>query len=380
MLLTDKNRIQNWLLSTIAIIIAATSLIVSHSLVIDLQHEERERVSIWAEAMRSLNDADESTDLTLVLRVIDSNNTIPVIVVDSKGNIQTTRNADESDISDMQREGNVIRVDLADGDFINVFYAESTMIQRLTRYPYIQLIVAASFMFVCILALIASKRAEQNKVWVGLSKETAHQLGTPISSLMAWVEVLRETYPDDELIPELDQDIKRLQMIAERFSKIGSEPELKAGDLREVIQHVVTYIRKRTSHKVTITTDIPDKEIIVNINAPLFEWVVENISKNAVDAMSGSGKLHLSTFAENNLAVIEITDTGCGIPKSKFESVFSPGYTTKKRGWGLGLSLARRIVLEHHHGQVYVKESQIGKGTTFRIELRLKGTEQTQKA
>lgn len=380
MLLTDKNRIQNWLLSTIAIIIAATSLIVSHSLVIDLQHEERERVSIWAEAMRSLNDADESTDLTLVLRVIDSNNTIPVIVVDSKGNIQTTRNADESDICDMQREGNVIRVDLADGDFINVFYAESTMIQRLTRYPYIQLIVAASFMFVCILALIASKRAEQNKVWVGLSKETAHQLGTPISSLMAWVEVLRETYPDDELIPELDQDIKRLQMIAERFSKIGSEPELKAGDLREVIQHVVTYIRKRTSHKVTITTDIPDKEIIVNINAPLFEWVVENISKNAVDAMSGSGKLHLSTFAENNLAVIEITDTGCGIPKSKFESVFSPGYTTKKRGWGLGLSLARRIVLEHHHGQVYVKESQIGKGTTFRIELRLKGTEQTQKA
>lgn len=380
MLLTDKNRIQNWLLSTIAIIIAATSLIVSHSLVIDLQHEERERVSIWAEAMRSLNDADESTDLTLVLRVIDSNNTIPVIVVDSKGNIQTTRNADESDISDMQREGNVIRVDLADGDFINVFYAESTMIQRLTRYPYIQLIVAASFMFVCILALIASKRAEQNKVWVGLSKETAHQLGTPISSLMAWVEVLRETYPDDELIPELDQDIKRLQMIAERFSKIGSEPELKAGDLREVIQHVVTYIRKRTSHKVTITTDIPDKEIIVNINAPLFEWVVENISKNAVDAMSGSGKLHLSTFAENNLAVIEITDTGCGIPKSKFESVFSPGYTTKKRGWGLGLSLARRIVHEHHHGQVYVKGSQIGKGTTFRIELRLKGTEQTQKA
>lgn len=380
MLLTDKNRIQNWLLSTIAIIIAATSLIVSHSLVIDLQHEERERVSIWAEAMRSLNDADESTDLTLVLRVIDSNNTIPVIVVDSKGNIQTTRNADESDISDMQREGNVIRVDLADGDFINVFYAESTMIQRLTRYPYIQLIVAASFMFVCILALIASKRAEQNKVWVGLSKETAHQLGTPISSLMAWVEVLRETYPDDELIPELDQDIKRLQMIAERFSKIGSEPELKAGDLREVIQHVVTYIKKRTSHKVTITTDIPDKEIIVNINAPLFEWVVENISKNAVDAMSGSGKLHLSTFAENNLAVIEITDTGCGIPKSKFESVFSPGYTTKKRGWGLGLSLARRIVHEHHHGQVYVKESQIGKGTTFRIELRLKGTEQIQKA
>lgn len=380
LLTTDKNKLLNWALGLVAMLIAAASLIVSHTLVNDLQQEERTRMEVWAEAMRSLNNADENTDLNLVLQVMNGNHTIPVIVLDSRGNVQTSRNIDitgtdsllvmKHNAHEWRQAGNVIRVTLDGNDFLEVCYDESTMLQRLTRYPYIQLVVVAAFMIVCIIALLAAKRAEQNKVWVGLSKETAHQLGTPISSLMAWVEVLKENYPEDELIPELDQDVRRLQIIAERFSKIGSTPELQPTDLREVIEHVIKYIGRRTSHHVSITSSIPPTPLMANVNAPLFEWVVENLCKNAVDAMQGKGSLHISATRDGNTTAIEVRDTGCGIPQGRYESVFSPGYTTKKRGWGLGLSLARRIIQEHHKGRIYVKSSELGVGTTFRIEMK----------
>jgi len=255
-------------------------------------------------------------------------------------------------------------------DYMEVCFGESIMLRRLAYYPYVQLGVVLIFVVVAIFALLSSKRAEQNKVWVGLSKETAHQLGTPISSLMAWVEVLKETHPDDELIPEMDKDVRRLQRIAERFSKIGSLPEPKPENLNDVVQNVVEYIGRRTSNKVTLAVDMPDHPLIVKMSAPLFEWVVENLCKNAIDAMEGRGSITITARDEADCFSVEVSDTGKGIPKNKFRDVFMPGFTTKSRGWGLGLSLAKRIVEEYHGGRIFVKSSELGRGTTFRIELR----------
>ena len=226
------------------------------------------------------------------------------------------------------------------------------------------------FVVVAIFALLSSKKAEQNKVWVGLSKETAHQLGTPISSLMAWVEILKEQYPDDELIPEMSQDVRRLERIAERFSKIGSLPEPVDSSMNEVLEHVTAYMDRRTSKKVEIVRRLPDHDVVVKMNASLFEWVIENLCKNAVDAMEGSGRIVLTLMEEADKVVIEVADNGKGIRKKDLKNVFTPGFTTKKRGWGLGLSLARRIVEEYHHGRIFVKQSEVGVGTTFRIEVK----------
>ena len=380
---TDRMRQVKILLSCAAVIICALSLIWSHVLVSDLALEEQRKVEVWAEAMRSLEQADEQTDLALVLKVINGNHTIPVVVLDTDGNVQTYRNLEvraqsaddvEGEVlkkaTSMREQGNVMRISLGGNEFMEVCYDESIMLRRLAQYPYIQLGIALIFVIVAIFALLSSKRAEQNKVWVGLSKETAHQLGTPISSLMAWTQVLRETYPDDELLPEMDKDVKRLQMIAERFSKIGSRPEPQPENLNEVISHVADYIGRRTNSRVHITTRLPQQPIYANLSASLFEWVVENLCKNAVDAMDGQGDITITAIEEANRYVIEVADTGKGIPKSQFSSVFQPGFTTKTRGWGLGLSLAKRIVEEYHRGRIFVKSSEIGKGTTFRIELR----------
>ena len=239
----------------------------------------------------------------------------------------------------------------------------------MAQYPYWQLGVVLIFVVVAIFALLASKRAEQNKVWVGLSKETAHQLGTPISSLMAWVEILKENYPEDELIPEMDKDVKRLELVAERFSKIGSLPEPVDASMNEVLVHVVDYMNRRTSKKVEIVSHLPEEEVIVKMNAQLFEWVIENLCKNAVDAMEGKGRIDLTLTDEGGRVVVEVSDNGKGIRKKDIKNVFTPGFTTKKRGWGLGLSLAKRIVEEYHKGKIFVKESEVGVGTTFRIEI-----------
>ena len=366
-----------------AVIIAAASLVVSHILVRDLAIEERNRMEVWAEAMRSLSTAEENTDLNLVLKVINENNTIPVIVTDDQGNVQTFRNVeiDASSYEDsmavaasmaasMRASGRDIKISLgADAGSIHVSYDESVMITRLSFYPYVQLGVVLIFVVIAIFALLTSKKAEQNKVWVGLSKETAHQLGTPISSLMAWTQILRETYPDDELIPEMDKDVKRLQLIAERFSKIGSIPEPVDTPLAEMLRHVVDYMDRRTSQKVMIIDEFSDCEAHVMVNPSLFEWVLENLCKNAVDAMEGSGTITIKATVSQRI-VIDVTDTGKGIEKKNIKNVFRPGFTTKTRGWGLGLSLAKRIVEEYHHGRIYVLKSEVGKGTTFRIEMK----------
>lgn len=407
------------ILVAVAIIIAIASLLTSHLLTRDLQIEETKSVEVWAEAMRSLNNADENTDLNLVLKVINGNNTIPVIVMDQNGAVQTHRNInknfqiDEDSLAylqnlaeNMKKDGNVIKIYLnmpdeneqqlqneeissfvdsakeqatsvtvinpqqqQRGEFLEICYDESVMLKRLAVYPYIQLTVVIIFVVIAIFALFSMMKSEQNKVWVGLSKETAHQLGTPISSLMAWSTVLKEAYPDDELLPEMEKDVKRLERIAERFSKIGSVPEPKPEDVCEIMNRVVDYMDRRTSNKVKITCHVPEEPVIVNIVASLFEWVGENLCKNAVDAMAGTGKIDIFVKEKQNQVDIEFVDTGKGIPKNNFKTVFKPGFTTKERGWGLGLSLAKRIIEEYHNGKIFVKSSEIGVGTTFKIEL-----------
>ncbi|MBR1667097.1 MAG: HAMP domain-containing histidine kinase [Bacteroidaceae bacterium] len=382
----DKIRNIRYVLILMAVLIAIGSLLTSNYLISDLEQEERNRMEVWAEAMRSLNAADENTDLNLVLKVINGNHTIPVILVDKDGNALSSRNINKAFsthqdslayLSILARgymnSGRSIRIDLPQEtdkvDYINICYDESLMLKRLAIYPYIQLGVVVLFVLIAIFALFSAMRAEQNKVWVGLSKETAHQLGTPISSLMAWHEVLKESYPEDVLLPEMEKDIKRLERIAERFSKIGSIPEPKPEDVLEVLERVVTYMDKRTSSKVVIRTHFPQEPVIASLIPSLFEWVAENLCKNAVDAMGGTGSIDVEVDEDDKFVYVEVKDSGKGIPKSNFNSVFKPGFTTKERGWGLGLSLAKRIVEEYHHGKIYVKDSEIGVGTTFRIEL-----------
>ena len=377
---TDRIRQVKIILVVAAVIIAVASLLVSHFLVRDLSIEERHRMEVWAQALHALNEADETTDVSLVLSVMEGNNTIPVIVVNSEGDIDDFRNIKDLDdsqesMANSQKLKDYARSMIKAGDTIRigqqlVCYDESIMLKRLQAWPYVQLGIVLIFVVVAIFALLSSKRAEQNKVWVGLSKETAHQLGTPVSSLMAWVEMLKEQYPDDDLLPEMDKDVKRLQLIADRFSKIGSLPEPVDASMNDVLKHVIDYMDRRTSSQVQMIRHLPDHEVIVKMNASLFEWVVENLCKNAVDAMEGKGTITLTLFDDPQQVVIEVQDTGKGIKKKDLNSVFTPGFTTKKRGWGLGLSLAKRIVEEYHKGRIFVKQSEVGKGTTFRIEMK----------
>lgn len=400
----------------VAVVIAVGSLVISGSLTAELKRGEDRNMEVWAEAVKSLNMADEHTDLTLVLKVINGNNTIPVIVLDPDGEVQTCRNLDlhvsekedstaviklaaesmrsrghsiiiymdssygesENSLEDVTDSNAILSsttaedsgIDATDDEsYIEICYGESLVLKRLSSYPYIQLAVVVVFVLIVFLALFASMRAEQNKVWVGLSKETAHQLGTPISSLMAWSEVLKEAYPDDVFVPEMEKDVRRLERIAERFSKIGSIPEPKPEDLCALLARVLEYMDNRTSGRVRIEVSLPDVPVIISLIAPLFEWVIENLCKNAVDAMEGSGVIGVHLSENDKLVFVDVTDTGKGMPKANFRSVFKPGFTTKKRGWGLGLSLAKRVVEEYHHGKIYVKTSEIGVGTTFRIEL-----------
>ncbi|MGN0090254.1 MAG: sensor histidine kinase [Alloprevotella sp.] len=389
---TDSIRRVKIALVVTAVAIAVVSLVVSHILVRDLQREEVERMEVWAEAMRSLINADENTDLNLVLKVINGNHSIPLMVVDETGAVTIHRNIPFADFSTedsiqqvenflhrMQREGEKMEVKFtAETETgtpkvarLEIWYEDSLLLRRLAWFPFVQLGVVGLFVVIAVFALLSSKRAEQSKVWVGLSKETAHQLGTPISSLIAWTEVLGELYEGDEMIAEMKKDVKRLELIAERFSKIGSVPELKVGNLCEVIDHVVSYIRRRTSDDVVMECRFPeDRRAMLPLCAPLLEWVVEVLCKNAIDAMAGSGSITITVFRSSWQWVVDVKDTGKGIPNKHLKTVFKPGFTTKQRGWGLGLSLAKRIVEEYHGGRIYVKASEMGVGTTFRIELK----------
>lgn len=386
MIWIDKIRQVKIAFFLVAIVFAVASLVVSHILVRDLSAEERNRMELWAEAMRSLNRADEHTDLNLVLKVINENQTIPVVVMDAHGKVQTFRNislkADNYNDSIKKVEilgrkflenGKKVKILLNDSrhNFIQVCYDDSIWIHRLRIFPFVQLIGALIFVLMAIYILLTFKKNEQNKLWVGFSKETAHQLGTPISSLMAWLEILREDYTNKELVSDMECDVKRLQLVTDRFSKIGSLPELKSSNLADVVKHVVDYMRHRISQKVHIDVEFSEQIVMVPINVSLFEWVVENLLKNAVDALDANGgRIVLRLEEEQHKVALEIEDTGNGIRKSDLGNIFRPGFTTKPRGWGLGLSLARRIIEEYHHGKIWVKKTEIGIGTTFRIELK----------
>lgn len=374
-------KVYRTVLIIVAIFIALLSLLISHSLVKDLSREEKSKMEVFAEAYRTLNEADEDTDLSLVLTVISGNNTIPVIITDETGDIKSYLNIEihkedtlgylNQRANQMREEGNSIKLYYGDNStdkYTEVCYDESLLLSRLTIYPYIQLGVVIIFVMIAILALLGFKKTEQNRVWVGLSKETAHQLGTPISSLMAWIELMKDKYQDD-LILEMEKDVNRLEMIAERFSKIGSMPEPENEDIAVVLNRVVSYMEHRTPNSVKFERYFSDRILNAKINASLFEWVIENLCKNAVDAMDAQGVISIHLSDSDRLVIIEISDSGKGIAKNSFKSIFEPGYTTKKRGWGLGLSLAKRIVEEYHKGKIFVKQSELGKGTTFRIEL-----------
>lgn len=369
------------MLVVVAAIIVAASLYVSNSFVNKLKLEEKNKMQVWASAMSSIITAQVNDDVSLEQEILSSNKTIPVVLTDDTGsiiqenNIKIPANADSltvlmERVAEMRRKGNVIPIYMEGIGEQYVCYDDSNILILLSRYPYIQLCVVLLFLVLCIVAVVSSKRAEQNRVWVGLSKETAHQLGTPISSLMAWLEILKEKYPEDELLPDMGHDVERLQRVAERFSKIGSNPEHTTEDIVSVIEQAVEYVKRRSPSKVEYVVDFPKRPILVRMNAPLIEWVIENLCKNAVDAMGGNGVITVAVSHDEQKAYIEVADTGKGISKSMRRRVFEPGYTTKKRGWGLGLSLAKRIMEEYHKGKIFVKKSAVGKGATFRMELK----------
>ncbi|MGM9796744.1 MAG: sensor histidine kinase [Parabacteroides sp.] len=373
---------QRWKLGFIfaAVLIAILSVVVSDSLIKDLAREERQKMEVWSEATRVMTSENPSLNMQLILKIIQGNTSIPVILCTDQDEVVSYNNIEipEKDpelflrkkVKELKAKNPPIAIDMEDGSFQYLYYDDSIILKRLLIYPYAQLSVVFVFILLAFLALASTKRAEQNKVWVGLSKETAHQLGTPISSLIAWVEYLRTKEIDTFLLNEMDKDVKRLQTIAERFSKIGSDPDPLPTDLVESIRTALEYMSTRISSKVTIHADLPSHPILVVMNDSLFAWVIENLTKNAVDAMEGHGDIHLQIEERDTLVRIDLSDTGKGIPKSKFKTVFNPGYTTKQRGWGLGLSLVKRIIESLQGGKIYVKSSELGKGTTFRIELR----------
>lgn len=370
-----------YLLIAMAGCIAVVSLVVSNALVNDLKREEHAKMQTWASAMSSLINAEVNEDVSLELEIISSNKTIPVILTDNAGTIIQYNNIDfpqgcdslavlMAHVSAMRDGGRMIPVVIGNDEVQYACYDDSLILTKLHYYPYVQLAVVLLFFVICFVAILSSKRAEQNRVWVGLSKETAHQLGTPISSLMAWTEVLKDKYPSDDLIPVMEHDVERLRRVAERFSKIGSKPEPVAEDIVTVVENAVEYVKHRSPAKVQYVVNYPKRPITVRMNVHLIEWVIENLCKNAIDAMNGEGVITISVSHDDDKAYIEVSDTGKGIAKANRKRVFEPGYTTKARGWGLGLSLVKRIMEEYHKGRVFVKNSVLGKGATFRLELK----------
>lgn len=376
---------KNWLsnnlytfILTILLIIVVLSVSFTTRLANKFAEEEYRKIELWAEATRQLIMADEDDNIDLILSVMEGNTTIPVYMVDSAHQLLLSRNVREPKhnkeefyqqrINNLRLSQEPIVVQVNEEVTQYIYYEDSILLRRLYWFPYVQLAVIIAFIAIAVIALIMAQRSEQNSLWVGLSKETAHQLGTPISSLNAWNELLKATYPNDALLPQMDEDIRRLQMIAERFSKIGSQPTLNQEALLPIVQSAMEYMRVRTSNKITYRLH-GDTDCQVMVCKPLFEWVIENLCKNAIDSMEGKGEITLSLTEQENKVHLDITDTGKGIDRRHFKTIFKPGYTSKKRGWGLGLSLAKRIIEDYHRGKLFVKQSQIGVGSTFRITL-----------
>lgn len=381
----------------LSVVVVSVFLLYSDSLVKDLSEQERERMQIWADATREIvnlgnSEAPAGTGVDFLLSIIERNRTIPVLLTDDDGEIIMQRNFSLPEspdslalfsLSDVNREflmkkldklrdsPNVIEIDMGDAGRQWLYYEDSKVLKSLSFYPYVQVLVLLAFVLIVYYAVSSTKRAEQNKVWVGLSKETAHQLGTPISSLMAWMELLEESGVSPETVAEMNKDVKRLSTIASRFSKIGSKPSMEPHDLNEIVGHAAEYMSSRISRRISLNVNPWSSPLTVTLSPPLTEWVMENLIKNAVDAMEGSGNITVDIRPEKNTAVIEITDTGKGIARKNQKAIFNPGFTTKSRGWGLGLTLTKRIIEDYHGGLIYVKKSELGVGTTFAIELPL---------
>lgn len=368
----------------IAVIIVFLSMYASNQLVKKLSVEEYHRMELLAEATKKLVESGVEEDLSFILQVIQMNTTIPVVILDEQDQLINYRNIDvrkeknenylKKKIESIKTENTPIEIVFSNGEKQFFYYGNSLLLKQLSYFPYIQLGIIILFLTIVFYAFLSTKKAEQNQVWVGLSRETAHQLGTPISSLLAWVEILKDKNIESALITEMSKDVSRLRIIAERFSKIGSKPELEIQNLNIVLDNAVAYMRNRISQKTKIECSFhtSSNAILLPLNIPLFEWVVENLCKNAIDAIEGFGEIKILVYIDEQNAIIDVADNGKGIPKSKFNTIFSPGYTTKKRGWGLGLSLVKRIIEEYHKGKIFVKSSEIDKGTTFRILLPLK--------
>jgi signal transduction histidine kinase len=363
-----------------AVLVGMGSLIYTESLVRKLKVEERKNVQLWAEATRLLSLPDTTQNVEFLSTIIENNTTVPVILTDESDSIISTRNFDKGKTNDyryirkelkrIKEENKPIVNNLENGHFNLIYYKDSIILTMLIYYPYIQLGIIVLFILVSYLAFRSSRKAQQNQVWVGMSKETAHQLGTPTSSLAGWIEILQNKYPEIPITSELARDVERLEKVTERFSRIGSKPSLSNENIVIIISRTIDYLKSRASSKVKFVYDYNLKnEIFVPVNPALFEWVIENVSKNAIDAMEGSGQITIKITETEKAALIDISDTGKGIPKSAFNKIFHPGFTTKKRGWGLGLSLAKRIVEEYHNGKIFVRHSEVGKGSTIRITM-----------
>jgi two-component system, sporulation sensor kinase D len=396
----ERGKRWKYFLLAFAVIIASGSLLYTNFLVKNLIRSERTRAQVWALSMKQLLSSDDNDFVNYVLSVRDSLS-VPAIVVDEKGDLKFSKGLDttktfipevasagfkdkklllkydpeyfKNELASMKARHAPIRIDVFRGSYWLVYYKDSVLLTQLRVFPYIQLSVIAVFLLVAYTAFNSSRKSEQNQVWVGLAKETAHQLGTPISSLMAWIELMKEKFnaEDDPLIAEMENDVHRLEIVADRFSKIGSKPVLEPQYVYDVVKDYVDYFRVRVSNKITFEVT-GNRNLKAGLNIPLFDWVIENLLKNAVNAIDGTGtiKVEISGSKAEKKIYIDVTDTGKGIPRNKFETVFKPGYTTRKRGWGLGLSLTRRMVVNYHNGNIFVKDSELGKGTTFRIALK----------
>lgn len=375
-----KSSYRGLVLLLLAIIIGAGSLIYTNNLVNILQVEERNKVELWAKATRMIVSAETEQDLDLLLSIIENNNTVPVILTDGEDNIITSVNFDSvklvnplylpEQLQKIKEREEPIVIDLGDGFTNHIYYKDSIILTLLMYFPYIQLIIITTFIIIAYLGFNSTKKAEENQVWTSMSKETAHQLGTPTSSLAGWVEVLEEKYPDVTITNEIKLDVERLEKITCRFSSIGTRPSLKEINITEAITKTIKYLKTRVSSKVNFNINFDvDSKVIAKADSALLEWVIENISKNAVDAMEGKGDINYHLIQTPEQVIIDISDTGKGLSHNTYKKIFKAGFTTKKHGWGLGLSLAKRIIEEFHKGKLFVKESEIGKGTTFRILL-----------
>lgn len=363
----------------LAILVSIVSWLYTNSLVNKLKEREQHNISLWAEAINEIENVDfDGTVSLIVYRIIQENTTIPVIMMTSDNRMHAQNLAVENPDEDfLQNEMERMRenrppliIESSPGNHDILYYEDSTILKQLESYPMIQLIVAIIFIFVALVAIRLSNKSDQSLMMVGMSKETAHQLGTPISSLLAWIEILKMQDTQPEIIEEVEKDVNRLVKITDRFSKIGNKPELKTENVGEALSNAVNYLRSRSSKNVEYVVEIPEGKVITApLNISLFEWVIENLCKNAIDAMQGNGTLTIKLFDTEKHAKIEITDTGKGMSKRYFKRIFRPGFTTKKHGWGLGLSLAQRIVNSYHKGKIYVRDSEVGKGTTFRLKF-----------